>query len=478
MKKSKLMSYLRRIKRRSAVMARITIIGAGKSSSALIAYLLRNASGGDTEVRVLDRDPSLAEAQVEGSDRGSAAAFDVDDGDALREEIGASELVVSMLPASYHPVVARECIRQKKHLITPSYLSDEVQAMDQEARDAGILIMNEMGVDPGIDHMSAMRGLDRIREEGHEIRCLESFTGGLVAPESDDNPWGYKFTWNPRNVVLAGQGGAVKFVQEGRYKYIPSYRIFKRAELIDIEGYGRFEGYANRDSLRYRAVYGLEGVPTIFRGTLRRPGFCKAWDVFVQLGATDDSYVMEGSGEMTKRQFINSFLTYDPHDSVELKLMHYLGIDRDSDVMAKLYWLGIFEEESIGLPDSSPARVLQKILEDKWRLHPGDKDMIVMFHKFGYRDQKGEEHELRSSMVHIGKDMERTAMAESVGLPIGILARMILDGEVEERGVHLPIIPSVYAPVLDELEGFGIRFQEEEVQPAHPGTFQNARSFS
>lgn len=350
--------------------------------------------------------------------------------------------------------------------------------MDADAREAGILIMNEMGVDPGIDHMSAMRGLDHIRSEGYEIRGLESFTGGLVAPDSDDNPWGYKFTWSPRNVVLAGQGGTVKFIQEGRYKYIPSYRIFKRAELIDIEGYGRFEGYANRDSLRYRSVYGLEGVPTVFRGTMRRPGFCKAWDVFVQLGATDDSYIMEGSGAMTKREFINSFLTYDPHDSVELKLMHYLGIDRDSDVMEKLYWLGIFEDEPIGLDDSTPAQILQKILEDKWWLAPEDRDMIVMFHKFGYRDREGRERELRSSMVHIGKDRERTAMAECVGLPIGILARMIMEGKLEERGVRLPILPSVYEPVLDDLEDFGISFQEEVVDPSLPGTFQNARSFS
>ncbi|MFB6258904.1 MAG: saccharopine dehydrogenase family protein [Flavobacteriales bacterium] len=459
-------------------MGRITIIGAGKSASALISYLLGRASDREFEIRVLDQDIDAAQSQVEGTEQGSAASFDAEDEASLAREVAASTLVVSMLPALFHPMVARECIRQGKHLITPSYLSQEVRDMDREAIDAGVLIMNEMGVDPGIDHMSAMQGLDRIREQGYRIRCLESFTGGLVAPDSDDNPWGYKFTWSPRNVVLAGQGGAVKFLQEGRYKYIPSYRIFKRAEMIDIEGYGRFEGYANRDSLRYRSVYGLEEVPTIFRGTLRRPGFCKAWDVFVQLGATDDSYVIEGSEEMSKRQFINAFLTYDPHDSVELKLMHYLGIDRDSEVMEKLYWLGIFEEEPIGLKDATPAQILQRILEDKWALGPNDRDMIVMFHKFGYCGSDGTEHELRSSMVHLGKDPSRTAMAECVGLPIGIMARMIMDGEVEERGVHLPILPSVYAPLLQELEAYGIRFQEEEVEPSLPGTFQNARSFS
>lgn len=456
-------------------MGRIGIIGAGKSASVLIEHLLTFAEKEDLQLQVFDRELGPAKEALSGSDRAEAVPFDVEDEGSLKKAVNGNDLLISMLPARFHYRIAQECVEQGKQLITPSYLTPEIEGLDEEARQKGVLIMNEMGVDPGIDHMSAMKGLDRIREKGYELTCLESFTGGLVAPDSDNNPWGYKFTWNPRNVVLAGQGGAVKFVQEGRFKYIPSYRIFKRAELIDIEGYGRFEGYANRDSLRYRDVYGLEGVPTVFRGTLRRPGFCRAWDVFVQLGATDDSYVMEGSEEMTYRGFINSFLTYDPHDSVELKLMHYLGVDRDSEIMEKLYWLGVFEEKPVGLKDATPAQILQRILEEKWKLEEDDQDMIVMFHKFGYRSG-GREHEVRSSMVHIRDDARHTAMADAVGLPIGILARRMLKGEIELKGVHLPIEPSVYEPVLKELESYGISFQEEEVEPSHPGTFQNARS--
>ncbi len=229
-----------------------------------------------------------------------------------------------------------------------------------------------------------MKVLDEIRDQGGKMLVFESFTGGLVAPESDNNPWNYKFTWNPRNVVLAGQGSAAKFYQEGRYKYIPYNKLFRRTETIEIEGYGKFEGYANRDSLGYREVYRLNEIPTIYRGTLRRPGYCRAWDAFVQLGATDDSYVLEGSEDMTYRQFINSFLPYNPNDSVELKLKHYLRLWDDSPIFEKLEWLGIFSEKKVGLKDATPAQILQKILEEKWSLDPDDKDMLVMWHKFGF----------------------------------------------------------------------------------------------
>jgi saccharopine dehydrogenase-like NADP-dependent oxidoreductase len=196
--------------------------------------------------------------------------------------------------------------------------------------------MNEIGLDPGIDHMSAMKIIDDIREQGGKIILFESFCGGLVAPESDNNLWNYKFTWNPRNVVLAGQGGTAKFLHEGNYKYIPYNMLFRRTEFMEVEGYGRFEGYANRDSLKYRSVYGLEDAKTLYRGTLRRVGFSKAWNIFVQLGMTDDSYIMEDSENMSYRDFINAFLPFHPTDSVELKLRHLLKIDQDDMLWDKL----------------------------------------------------------------------------------------------------------------------------------------------
>ena len=346
--------------------------------------------------------------------------------------------------------------------MTASYVSPGVQALDKNARDAGVVLLNEMGVDPGIDHMSAMKVLDRIRRDGGKMLQFESFTGGLVAPESDDNPWNYKFAWNPRNVVLAGAGDAVKFKQEGRYKYIPYHQLFRRTEVIEIPEYGRFEGYANRDSLSYRQAYGLEEIPTIYRGTFRRPGFCRAWDVFVKLGATDDSYVIEDSEHMTHRQFVNMFLAYNPNDSVELKLMHYLQIDQDSDIMDKLAWLDLFEDIEVGIPNATPAQVLQHILQKKWVMREDDLDMIVMYHLFGY-EIDGKEEALDSYMVIKGEDRVRTAMAKTVGLPVAIGARMILNGQISTPGVQIPISEEVYQPVLEELEEYGVAFTERSI---------------
>jgi saccharopine dehydrogenase (NAD+, L-glutamate forming) len=308
-----------------------------------------------------------------------------------------------------------------------------------------------------------MKVIDEIRAKGGEIKAFETFTGGLVAPESDDNPWHYKFTWNPRNVVLAGQGGAVKFIQEGTYKYIPYHKLFRRTELINIEGHGKFEGYANRDSLKYRSVYGLENVETMYRGTLRRPGFCRAWDAFVQLGATDDSYVLPHSETMTFREFINLFLPYNPFDSVELKLRHYLNLAHDEiELFEKFKWLDLFEDIPLGIEQATPAQALQRILERKWSLNQHDKDMIVMWHKFLYQ-LNGEKKELQSSMVIKGKNTKETAMAMTVGYPLGIAAKMILEGIIQTPGVHIPIKKEMYHPILKELEEYGIVFTENEI---------------
>lgn len=445
-------------------MKSILIIGAGRSSSSVIKYLLNHAEGENWKVVVGDLDLALAQSKIEGYSRGEALQFDATNDDFVKEQITKADLVISMLPAFMHVGIAEECINQKKHLITPSYVSKEMKALDDKAKSNGVLIMNELGVDPGIDHMSAQKVLDEIKEMGGEMTCFESFTGGLVAPESDNNIWNYKFTWNPRNVVLAGQGGAAKFIQENRYKYIPYHKLFRRTEIIDIEGYGKFEGYANRDSLSYREVYSMEDIPTIYRGTLRRVGFCRFWDVLIQLGMTDDSYKLEDSETMTYRQFTNSFLAYDSMNTVELKLRHYLKIDQDDPVWDKLVALGLFEETVIGLKSASPAQILQKILEEKWSLNEEDKDMIVMWHKFGFK-LNGEDREINSSMVYIGKDQTYTAMSDTVGLPLAICAKMVMQGKIKLVGVQLPLSKEIYTPILDELETLGVKFTEKEVEP-------------
>ncbi len=443
-------------------MKNILVIGAGRSSSSMIRYFLENAEKENWFVRVGDMNLELAQEKVDGSKHGEAFKFNALQNDERWTELQGKDLVVSMLPAHLHVEVVKDCIKLGINVITPSYVSPEMKALDQSAKDAGILVMNEIGVDPGMDHMSAQKILDDIEEKGGKITSFESFTGGLIAPESDNNPWNYKFTWNPRNVVLAGQGGAAKFIQEGQYKYIPYNKLFRRTEIIEIDGHGKFEGYANRDSLKYREVYGLENIPTIYRGTLRKVGFCRAWNMLVQLGMTDDTYILEGSEDMTYRDFTNAFLAYDPHNSVELKLRYYLNIEQDDYVWEKLEWLGLFSDKKVALKNATPAQILQKILEDKWTLEEDDKDMIVMWHKFTY-DLAGQNKEIHSSFVYIGEDQTYTAMSDTVGLPVAICAKLILNGTINTSGVQIPTAKEIYQPVMAELETLGMKYIEKQV---------------
>ncbi len=442
-------------------MTKILIIGAGRSASSLIDYLLKKSLEENYQIVVADISLELAQAKVKNHINGLGIEFDINNSEQREKEIQQADIVISMLPAHMHISVAKDCIRFKKNMVTASYVSEEMKALNNQAKQAGILLLNEIGVDPGIDHMSAMKIIDEIRDKGGKVTAFESFTGGLLAPESEkDNPWKYKLSWNPRNIVLAGQG-IVKFIQENKYKYIPYNKVFRRTEIVEIKGYGKFEGYANRDSLKYREVYGLEDVKTIYRGTFRRPGFCKAWDTFVQLGATDDTYTIEGSENMTYREFINSFLAFHESDSVELKLMHYMKLEQDDvEVLDKLEWLDIYKDIKIGLKNATPAQILQQILERKWTLQPQDKDMIVMWHKFNF-ELNGEERLVESSMVVTGEDRVNTAMSKTVGLPVAIATKMILNGTISLTGVQIPVNKNIYLPVLKELEEFGVNFNEQ-----------------
>ncbi|MDC1309280.1 saccharopine dehydrogenase NADP-binding domain-containing protein, partial [Saprospiraceae bacterium] len=432
-------------------MRNILIIGAGRSATSLIKYLLDKSEKEDLFITIGDLSIESAQKFSNGHPNAKGIKLDVFDAPQRSQAIKFSDLVISMLPARFHIEVAKDCILYKKHLVTASYVSDEMQALDEDAKVNGLVFMNEIGVDPGIDHMSAMQVIDRIRDAGGIILMFESFTGGLIAPESDNNLWHYKFTWNPRNVVLAGQGGAAEFIQEGTTKYIPYHRLFRRTEFLDVEGYGRFEALANRNSLKYRSIYGLEDVLTLYRGTMRRVGFSKAWNMFVQLGLTDDSYKIDNSEDLTYRDYINLFLPYSPTDSVELKMRHALRIDQDDLMWYKLLELDIFNGvKKIGIKNATPAQALQKILMEKWKLNPNDKDMIVMYHKFGY-ELNGEKHQIDSKMVLIGEDQTYTAMAATVGLPVAMAALKILNKEITTPGVQRPINKEVYIPILNEL---------------------------
>ena len=442
-------------------MKHIALLGAGRSTLSLIEYLLSHAGTHDWQITVADLNVAWGREKLSPYANASAIAWDILDDAQRNTLVSGSDIVISMLPAKFHPLVAETCLQHGKHLFTASYTPEEIRAMDAELRSRGLLFLMECGLDPGIDHMSAMRVIDQIRKDGHQLTGFESFTGGLLAPTAYDNPWEYKFTWNPRNVVLAGNGGA-KFIQNGSYKYIPYHKLFQRAEVIHIPHYGYFEGYANRNSLQYLDVYQLRGIQTLFRGTLRRIGYCKAWNVFVQLGATDDSFEMEDVARMSHRDFINSFMYYNPHDSVELKLAHYMHLEMEGEEMYMLKWLGIFDKTPIGLDRGTPAQILEHILKKKWTLIPEDRDMIVMYHKFNFLD--GEKaREIRSHMVIQGEDEHHTGMAKTVGLPLGIAVRLFLEGKISVRGVQVPIIPELYDPILDELEQKGVQFVEREV---------------
>jgi saccharopine dehydrogenase-like NADP-dependent oxidoreductase len=441
-------------------MRTILALGAGRSSSSLIEYLLTHAKQNDWNVNVGDVSQDAAAQKVNGHERGSAIAFDIHAGNA-GEFIKSSDVVISLLPAHLHPLVAIRCLEHGKHLLTASYVSDEMKGFESEAKAKNLLFLNECGLDPGIDHMSAIQVIDRIRKEGGTITSFESFTGGLIAPETaPENPWRYKFTWNPRNVVMAGQSTA-KFLHDGKFKYIPYQQLFKRTTPVHVPGFGDYEGYANRDSLKYLQTYGLQDVKTMLRGTLRNKGFCSAWDVFVQLGCCDDSYEMEGVDEMTHQSFINSFLNDAAGTTIEQKISKQVSGTSNQEI-SLLRWLDLFSDQKVGLTKGTPAQVLEHILSKKWKLNPDDKDQIVMWHRFFYRTG-GKQKQIQAYLVATGTDSTYTAMAQTVGLPLAIAAKLLLNDKIKTRGVTIPITQEFYNPILAELKTCGIELSELEI---------------
>jgi saccharopine dehydrogenase-like NADP-dependent oxidoreductase len=441
-------------------MKNILVIGAGRSSSSLIKYLLTNEVEENWNVSIADVSLDLIKQKIVAKPTTRAVVFDVHNDIQRKAEIQRADIVISMLPAFLHINVAKDCVRYKKHLVTASYVSKEMAALQEEAKAAGIILMNETGLDPGIDHASAMKIIDRIHEEGGVLTVFKSYCGGLVAPESNDNPWGYKFSWNPRNVILAGQGTA-KYIEESNYKYIPYNRLYTQTDTIEVAGLGMFEAYANRDSLSYRRLYHIDAIPTMLRGTLRMPGYCKAWNVFVKLGLTDDTYKIEQSDTLTYNQLLQAYLP-SGKQSVKEKLIQFMGSEIDSTTVAKIEWLGIFEDKKIKLANASPAEILQNLLEEKWLLKENDKDMVVMQHQFEFKNKQSKTNKIVSSLVVKGEDQTYTAMAKTVGLPLAIVAKLILKNKINACGVLIPTHKEIYEPLLKELENYGIVFKEEE----------------
>ena len=438
-------------------MPTILLFGAGKSATYLIDYLADSCGDGSRKLLVADLDPALAAAKLKGRLHTEALGVNLEQEESRQQLIRQADVVISMLPAGLHPILAADCLKLGVHFFTASYESEALRAMRLEIEAKGLLFLNECGLDPGIDHMSALKIIHAAKANGEVIRSFKSYCGGLLAPQSEDNPWKYKFTWNPRNVVLAGQGTS-KFLDHGEVKLVPYQQLFKRVETISFPGLGDFDGYPNRDSLNYQTIYGLEQVDTLLRGTLRRAGFCKAWDVFVQLGMTDDTAVLRLPFGSTYRQFLNTFLPWSDQLTVEEKLAEVIP-DLDFPTFEKLQWLRLFEFIPLPLTEGSPAQLLQAILEAHWSLQPADRDLIVMQHQFEIQTQSGIKKVI-SSLVQEGQDATYTAMAKTVGLPLAIAVDLFLKGEISLRGLQLPVEPEIYLPILEALEQEGIRFEE------------------
>ena len=428
-------------------MKRVLVLGAGLVSAPLVRYFL---DAGDVTLTVADRDPERAAASVAGHPRGRAIALSGDDAPAVARLVADCDLVVSLLPAPLHAGVAKVAIDRRVPMVTTSYVSPEMRALDPAARAAGVLILNEVGLDPGIDHMSAMRAIERLRDEGRPPSSFRSCCGGLPAPESNDNPWGYKFSWSPRGVLAAGRSAA-RWLEDGRIVEVPGEDLFGRVASYEVPPLGRFEVYPNRDALAYVPTYGLTGIATMFRGTLRWPGWCATLGAVARLGLLEVAE-REWRHGTTFAQFMESFA--QPGDAPLERRLH-----ADDEVVSRLRWAGLLSDEPIGATRAAPIDVLCARLEETMRYRPGERDMIVLRHELGSAGRT-----FVSTLVAYG-DAESSAMARTVALPAAIAARLILDRRISLTGVRIPVHREIYAPVLDTLQGMGIVFEERWSTP-------------
>jgi saccharopine dehydrogenase-like NADP-dependent oxidoreductase len=426
-------------------MAQILLFGAGKSATSLIRYLISVAGTRGWRVVVAENNLDLALSKIGSASCAEAVRVDVGNEDERDRLVANADVVISLLPPSLHYLVARSCLRNRRHLLTASYVDDAIRGLAREVLDSGLLFLCEMGLDPGIDHMSALHFIGKVRVEADRIVDFYSHTGGLVAPESDDNPWHYKISWNPRNVVRAGAAGA-RFREGGREVARDYASLFEKPGFIDVVETGRLAWYANRDSLPYIRLYGLEEAETFVRTTLRYPAYCRAWAPIVRAGLTDDSALLAATGGAPGTEHMTVAEWAAP-------LLPYINA-HNREIYA---YLGLFDAAPLPAGARTAADVLQYLLETRLAMQPEDKDMIVMQHEIGYI-RGGQKLRRTSTLVVKGEDAQHTAMARTVGLPLGIAAKLLLEGKVPLRGVQIPVAPELYEPVLRELEEEGIRF--------------------
>ncbi len=434
-------------------MTKILVLGAGLVAGPLVRYLL-NVDG--FTVTVASRTVEKAQALVGGADNGIARFLNVKDEAALEALIADHDLSISLLPYVYHPTVARLCVKHTKQMVTTSYVKPEMQALDAAAKETGVILLNEIGVDPGVDHMSAMETIHQIADKGGKLISFTSNTGGLPAPDANDNPFGYKFSWAPRGVVLAGKNPA-KFLKDGEVVDVPGPELFSNCWPCEVKGFGELEVYPNRDSMPYIEAYGIPTVTSMFRGTLRYPGWCDTLKKIVDLGLLDETERDDIAG-LTYGQLLARLIDSNGTD-LKSDLAEFLGIAADSDSIVKLEWLGLLGNAAIPAVDNTYLDVVASRMLSKMEYSPGERDMLVMQHEFvvKYPDRT---EKITSTMVDYGIPNGDSSMSRLVGLPAAIAARMILQREIDLTGVRVPMIPEIYKPVLAELAGMGISFQE------------------
>lgn len=441
-------------------MKKILIIGAGRSSTVLIDYLIAQSEKYNWKITVADSNLNLAQTKIKNHPNGMAEELDIFDVKKRQSLIKNHDFVISMLPASMHTEVAEECVRCSKSMATASYVSDSMRNLDNEARKKGIVLFNELGLDPGIDHASAMKIIDNIHQQGGKIITFKSYCGGLIAPESNDNPWGYKISWNPRNIVMAGSNSTAEYLSDGKIKLLTYHRLFKEREQIYLDNF-TFDAYANRNSVQYIEAYKIPEVQNILRGTLRYKDFCKAWNIIVNAGLTDDNIPIDTT-HLTYQDWIEMFLQKEEKNVREKFKNQFSDLGTsDEEIMKKFDYLDFFSDKKIRVPSKgTSAMILQSVLEEKFKLKETDKDWVVMYHYFEY-ELNGKLYQLESCFDEKGKDSTYTAMAKTVGLPLGITVKNYLLGNIKLSGVQIPTIPDIYILLLNELKSFGIEFKEK-----------------
>ena len=448
-------------------MKRILVLGAGQSSPYLIRYLLDGAEANGWFVTVGDRDIRLAKSRVGDHAWGEAIRLDINDTHMLSSQIRAADVVVNFLPAKYLSLIGRDCVHNETSMVSVSYRNANLRAMHRDARRQGVLLLCEMGLDPGLDLMSAMTMIHRVQHDGGVIDSFESYGGGVAAPDGDDNPLRYVITWNPRNVVMSGEGGA-QFLNQGRIKIVPWHHVFDRTWLIDVEGVGKMEGYPNRDSISYRETFGLKDVKTLIRGTLRYPGWSETWQQIVRLGLPNEHMRIQGLKDRTWKQIVAMFLPRDvaAQAPIEQRVANYLKISPTGGIIQNLTWLGLFSDEPTGCNGETVSDALISLLEHKLQLLPDSRDLVVLYHRIHarYPEQDDRTEVITSTFTLEGEPGGLTAMARTVGQPAAVAVKLLLSGEFPLTGCHIPTHPAIYKPILRELENDGLEFREKVLE--------------